>query len=102
MEITFNGTKTRLEEISNFDYLMAVQGLLQSIESEIKSNLTEYEGSDYFTEYVRNVFKKRKDIKIYKGSERADGQFDVVSEPKWYVYNANYGTSEEKEFVKMF
>ena len=26
----------------------------------------------------------------------------MVSEPEWYVYNANYGTSEEKEFVKMF
>ena len=25
----------------------------------------------------------------------------VANEP-WYVYNANYGTSEEKEFVKMF
>jgi type III restriction enzyme len=101
LEITFNGTETRLKQISNFDYLMAVQGLLQSIESEIKSNLTEYKGSDYFQEYIRNVFKD-KEIKVYKGSERADGQFDVVSEPKWYVYNANYGTSEEKEFVKMF
>lgn len=101
LEITFNGTKTRLEEITNFDYLMAIQGLLQSIESEIKANLTEYEGSNYFTEYVHNVFKD-KDIKVRKDSERADGQFDVVSEPKWYVYNANYGTSEEKEFVKMF
>ncbi len=101
LEITFNGTKTRLEAITNFDYLMAIQGLLQSIESEIKSNLTEYEGSDYFKEYVHKVFKD-KDIKVYKGSERADGQFDVVSEPEWYVYNANYGTSEEKEFVKMF
>ncbi len=101
LEITFNGTQTRLEQITNFDYLMAVQGLLQSIESEIKSNLTEYKGSDYFKEYIHDVFKD-KEIKVYKGSERADGQFDVVSEPKWYVYNANYGTSEEKEFVKMF
>ena len=25
----------------------------------------------------------------------------VLNEP-WYVYNANYGTNEEKEFVKMF
>ena len=80
---------------------MAIQGLLQAVESEIKSNLTEYEGSGYIKEYVHNVFKD-KEIKVYKDSERADGQFDVVSEPEWYVYNANYGTSEEKEFVKMF
>ncbi|PKQ60188.1 type III deoxyribonuclease [Labilibaculum filiforme] len=101
LEITFNGTKTRLAEISNHDYLLAVQGLLQTIESEIKSNLTEYEGSNYINKPIREVFKD-KEIKVYKDSERADGQFDVVSEPKWYVYNANYGTSEEKDFVKMF
>ena len=101
LEITFNGTKTRLTEISNHDYLLAVQGLLQTIVSEIKSNLTEYEGSNYINKPIREVFKD-KEIKVYKDSERANGQFDVVSEPKWYVYNANYGTSEEKDFVKMF
>lgn len=101
LEITFNGTKTRLGEITNFDYLMSIQCLLHSIESEIKSNLTDYEGTEYFNEYVHKIFKD-KDIKVTKGSERADGQIDVVSEAKWYVYNANYGTSEEKEFVKMF
>lgn len=101
LEITFNGTKTRLTDISNFDYLSAIQGLLQTIESEIKSNLTEYEGSNYINKPIREVFKD-KEIKVYKDSERADGQFDIVSEPEWYVYNANYGTSEEKEFVKMF
>lgn len=101
LEITFNGTKTRLADISSFDYLSAVQGLLQTIEFEIKSNLTEYEGSIYINKPIREVFKD-KEIKVYKDSERADGQFDIVSEPEWYVYNANYGTSEEKEFVKMF
>ncbi len=101
LEITFNGTQTRLSEITHFDYLQALQGLLQNIEAEIKSNLTEYEGSGYINRYIHEVFKN-KEIKVYKGSERADGQFDVVSEPQWYVYNANYGTIEEKKFVKMF
>ncbi len=101
LEITFNGTKSRLENIRNRDYLFAVNGLLNSIEMEIKSNLTEYEGSGYMKDYVHKVFKDKK-IKVYKNSPRANGQFDVVSDPEWYVYNANYGTSEEKEFVKMF
>ena len=68
---------------------------------EIKSNTAEYEGSEYIYDFVHNVFKD-KEIKVIKDSERADGQLEVVSEPEWYVYNANYGTSEEKEFVKMF
>ncbi len=101
LEITFKGTKNRLKEISNFDYLMALQGLLQTIEEEIKSNLTEYEGSNYINKYIHEVFKD-KEIKVQKGSERAKGQEDLVVNEPWYVYNANYGTSEEKKFVEMF
>jgi type III restriction enzyme len=101
LEISFSGTQLRLNDISNFDYLIAINRLLQTIEAEIKSNLTEFEGSGYINKYIREVFKD-KEIKVYKDSERADGQFEVVSEPKWYVYNANYGTSEEKAFVEMF
>jgi len=101
LEIIFNGSKTRLGEISNFDYLMAVQGLLQTIEAEIQTNLTEYEGSSYINKYVHEVFKD-KEIKVHKDSERSDGQEDLVAEKPWYVYNANYGTSEEKKFVEMF
>jgi type III restriction enzyme len=101
LEITFNGSKTRLVDITNKDYLLCIQGLLQAIESEIKSNLTEFEGSDYIKEYVHKVFKD-KEIKVYKDSERADGQESLVANEPWYVYNANYGTSEEKSFVSMF
>lgn len=101
LEITFNASKTRLAEISNHDFLLSIQGLLQSIEMEIKSNLTEFEGSDYIKEYVHKVFKD-KEIKVYKDSERADGQEAFVANEPWYVYNANYGTSEEKKFVELF
>lgn len=101
LEITFNASKTRLADISNHDFLLAIQGLLQSIEMEIKSNLTEFEGSDYINEYVHKVFKD-KEIKVYKDSERADGQEALVANEPWYVYNANYGTSEEKKFVELF
>lgn len=101
LEITFNASKTRLTAISNHDFLLAIQGLLQSIEMEIKSNLTEFEGSDYIKEYVHKVFKD-KEIKVYKDSERADGQEVFVANEPWYVYNANYGTSEEKKFVELF
>ena len=101
LEITFNGFTTRLSQISNFDYLLAVQGLLQTIEAEIKSNLTEYEGSGYINKFIHEVFKD-KEIKVYKDSERADGQESLVANEPWYVYNANYGTSEEKAFVEMF
>lgn len=101
LEITYNGSKTRLTEMTNNDLLFSIQGLLQSIESEIKSNLTEFEGSDYIKEYVYKVFKD-KEIRVPKDSERADGQEEFVANECWYVYNANYGTGEEKAFVSMF
>ena len=101
LEITFSGTANRLKEISHFDYLQALNGLLQSIEADIKSNSTEYEGSDYIKEPIHKVFKD-KEIKVYKDSERADGQETLVAKEPWYVYNANYGTSEEKKFVELF
>jgi type III restriction enzyme len=101
LEITFVGTANRLKEISHFDYLQALNGLLQSIEADIKSNSTEYEGSDYIKEPIYKVFKD-KEIKVYKDSERADGQESLVANEPWYVYNANYGTSEEKKFVELF
>ena len=101
LEITFNGEKKSLDNIQNKDYLSAVNGLLKTIEEEIKSNLTEFQGSDYVQDYIHKIFKA-KEIKVNKYSERADGQLDVISDPDWYVYNANYGTSEEKSFVSMF
>lgn len=101
LEITFSGTANRLKELTHFDYLQALNGLLQSIEADIKSNSTEYEGSDYIKEPIHKVFKD-KEIKVYKDSERAEGQETLVANEPWYVYNANYGTSEEKKFVELF
>jgi type III restriction enzyme len=101
LEITFCGTPDRVKKISSFDYLQALSGLLQNIESDIKSNSTEYEGSDYIRKPVHDVFKD-KEIRVNKYNERAKGQEDLVANEPWYVYNANYGTSEEKQFVELF
>ncbi len=101
LEITVSGTANRLKEISHFDYLQALNGLLQNIEADIKSNSTEFEGSDYINEPIHKVFKD-KEIKVKKDDERANGQESLVGHEPWYAYNANYGTSEEKKFVELF
>src|SRR5690606_15721280 len=67
LEITMNGTANRLNEIRNFDYLQALNGLLQNIEADIKSNSTVYEGSEYIKEAIHKVFKD-KEIRVYKDS----------------------------------
>lgn len=101
LEITFTATSNRLKEIDHFDYLQALNGLLQTIEADIKSHSTEYEGSDFIKERIHKVFKD-KEIKVQKDSPRAEGQEVLVANEPWYVYNANYGTTEEKAFVELF
>ncbi|MDR2761261.1 MAG: DEAD/DEAH box helicase family protein [Planctomycetaceae bacterium] len=101
LEITLEGEQENLTAMTQLDYLEAVAGLLQNIETEIKSVTTEYEGSDYRYNYISEIFKD-KEIKVEKNSERAKGQEELIADKKWYVYNANYGTSEEKKFVELF
>jgi type III restriction enzyme len=101
LKITYCGTANRLLEITFDDYLFALQELLQQLESEIKDNSTEYEGSEYVKEYVYKVFKD-KPVRINKYDQRADGQESLVANEPWYAYNANYGTPEEKKFVELF
>jgi len=101
LEITFIGNSKRLETISNDDYLKSLNGLLQLIESEIKGNIAEYEGSNFISSPIHKVFKD-KVVRVRKGDVREDGQETLVSQHSWYVFNANYGTSEEKSFVELF
>lgn len=101
LEITFLGSYTRLQEISNFDYLQALIRLLQDVETDIKNNSTDYEGSEYYPQPVHQVFRD-KEIRVARGHQRADGQEELVSNEPWYAYNANYGTDEEKKFVELF
>lgn len=101
IEMVIYGTQQRLDAITNEDYFQAVLGVLAEIESEIKKNLTVYQGSAFFAKKVHEVFTN-KQIKLYKDSPRTNGQESVVNDAPWYVYNANYGTQEEKDFVVLF
>ncbi|MDD2687757.1 MAG: hypothetical protein PHI54_04820, partial [Bacteroidales bacterium] len=103
LAITFKGTKERLTNISNLDYLLALNELLKEIENEIKGNLHDYYGTNDF-KIITLIKNKFTDIvlKIGKNDERAKSQSDFVKDKVWYAYNDNFGTSEEKKFVEMF
>jgi len=101
--ITFE-TERYATAVNNLEKFKAIIKLLEQIEGEIKENLTEYIGSDEFIPvFIKNHrISKDKKIKIKKDSERLDGQEEFLEDKDWYVFNANYGTSQEKDFVKMF
>ena len=103
LKIIFKGTEKRLENITNFDYLNALNSLLSTIKQEITGNLYDYYGTQDFKQIFK-IKDKFTDIslKINKKDERANSQAIFVKNKNWYVYNDNFGTSEEKKFVEMF
>ena len=99
LSITLQGDERYV--LSNETYLAAMTGLLHQIASELRQNITEYKGTETFKPNgVSSIFTD-KTLKLVEGSERADGDEQLVSDREWYVFNANYGTSEEKAFVRM-
>ena len=100
--IEFRGTEIRRNTLTNQDYLEGIKVLLNDIEAQIKSNITVYEGTSLFKPYSFRQNFKDKILRIHKNDARANGQEELIANEDWYVYNANYGTSEEKSFVEMF
>ncbi|MBN2061669.1 MAG: DEAD/DEAH box helicase family protein [Deltaproteobacteria bacterium] len=101
LEITFQGDSSALHSLSNKAQLDAVTGALNQVESELRKNISEYRGTkDFRPNNVSSVFSD-KVLKLIEGSEKAKGDEQFVADKGWYVFNANYGTSEEKAFVRM-
>ena len=75
---------------------------MNQIASELRQNITEYKGTESFKPSNINSIFTDKTLKLLEGSDRADGDEQLVSDEnrEWYVFNANYGTSEEKAFVR--
>lgn len=101
LEITFQHDAKDTPELSYSVFFEAVGKLLEQIENEIKSQTTEYEGTREFTAHDIKIVFDEKVLNINKDDERADGDEAFVSDRDWYVFNANYGTGEEKAFVWM-
>jgi type III restriction enzyme len=103
LEITFQGNVYGLDD-NRPEKLAAMLGLLGQIESEIRANVTDYEGTrDFRRDWVREVFKDKL-LKFDAQNPRAanDAQFEhFVFAKDWFAFNTIYGTGEEKAFVRM-
>jgi type III restriction enzyme len=101
LEITFQGDPDDIYKLSNEILLKGLIGLLNHIENELRNNLKEYKGTKRFKIHSVSSIFTDKILKLIEGSERAKGDEKFVADRDWYVFNANYGTSEEKAFVRM-
>ena len=103
LEITFEGNISGPAD-DRREKLSAMSGLLKQIESEIRANVAEYEGTrDFRRGWVHEVFKDRV-LKFDAKNPRAaiDTDFEsFVSTRDWFAFDTIYGTTEEKAFVRM-
>ena len=112
IEIEFK-FKNPLYTLKGRDYFNALKIVFNDISKYIISIKPEYEGTKVFI--PKEINKIIKDKKIYISKEIENGgkgesqiytsndnlKLDLEKE-SWYVFNDNYGTSEEKAFIKYF
>ncbi|CDF27457.1 type III restriction-modification enzyme [Dialister sp. CAG:588] len=108
VEITYSQ-----EDLRGRDLFLAVKHAFSKVASHIMALKPEYVGSKEFSpRMLKDVLKNKKiylekiDANGGKGASQNtcinnDYRLDLSNE-KWYVFNDNYGTSEEKLFVKYF
>ena len=100
-------------ELKGRDLFLAVKSALNQISSYIISLKQEFYGTREFTpKLLKDVLKDKKIYmeKIDSNGGKGNSQIDCINEEyrldlkkeNWYVFNDNYGTSEEKLFLKYF
>ncbi len=91
--------------VNRAEKLAACCGLLSQIESDIREQITEYEGTKHFQQQqIKAIFKdKHMEFSSETETSKEDDQFrHFVSVREWFAYDTLYGTSEEKAFVRLF
>lgn len=112
VEVEVTGGKGQLDKIDIEDRLHIVLFVLEKMSKEIKKGTTDYIGTkEFYSEPIATRIKD-KTLNIYlddAGSqefgrsmkEASNSELVIdLSQKDWYIYNDNYGTSEEKYFVK--
>ena len=110
--VDFTSSRERLNHLTPEDELKVYLNVLRQLENEILNGYVEYKGTKIFTPVEIKEIVRDKKLKINVG-EYGDQEYGVpMSNPKhpeytlnlkekeWYVYDENYGTSEEKSFIK--
>ena len=99
LAITFKGNLSNLEE-NRPAKLAACEGLLSQIETEIREQVTKFQGTKHFRpKQVHDIFKdKLLKFNIHNPRAAIDRQFE---DKDWFPFNTLYGTSEEKAFVDL-
>ena len=108
LTIKFRGQSDQLYHLDDYPHekLKACCDLLQKVETELNENFTEHEGTTVFQKFpIQDKFDD-KILKFNKGNNRINKQSlrfnrQFVKKRDWIAYNGLYGTSEERDLVKL-
>jgi type III restriction enzyme len=112
VDIEVYGLKERLNNLNNHDKFEVALYVFKELADKIQASTTEFIGSKEFKGYkINKVVQETKTSEVLIGGD--DKEFGIaMSEAKkddlrlnlkdhdWYLYDENYGTSEEKYFVQ--
>ena len=112
VKVEVEGLETDLENLTPDHKLQITVKVLEKLSSILQSDKVEFKGTKVFKPYLLKDRLHDKTLNIARedGSDKelGIGQTETtdqslyldLSEVDWYVFNDNYGTSEEKYFVK--
>ncbi len=112
--ITLIGSKEKLDNLQPKDKLKIAENILRNIKNDIALKVQEHEGSKEFEgrpikEYLQEdilmmVSEPEEDSKKQYGLSMTGNRSEEfrmnVAKADWYIFDENYGTSEEKYFIK--
>ena len=98
LAINFKSNLSNLED-NHEEKLRACCDVLGKIESDIREQITQYEGTKQFHEKPINAIFVDKILKLNAGKSRADEDpetKDIIRENSWFAFNNLYGTERRK------
>ena len=103
LAINFKGNLYQLDD-NHVEKLRACCDMLGKIESDIREQVTQYEGTKRFHEQPINAIFVDKFLKFNANNLRADEDQEtkaIIRKNSWFAFNDFYGTSEESAFVEL-
>jgi len=112
ISVDITSSREKLSNLTPDDKLKVCLNVLLQLENEILNEYVEYKGTEVFIPIEIKEVVKDKQVKINVG-DYGDQEYGVpmsnakhidlrlnLADKDWYIYDENYGTYEEKSFVK--
>jgi len=112
IKVDIRSSNKKLNNLAPDDKLEVCLNVLKQLKSQTKADYTKYKGTKLFAQNKIKDVIKDKTLNINVGDDDDQERGVPMSSPKhenlrlnlsnenWYVYNENYGTSEEKHFIQ--